>query len=70
MSTLAFKIQGDTIELAQLLKACGLTETGGHAKQVIQNGEVQVNGLVETRRGCKIRAGQTVSFGGSTIQLT
>ena len=70
MDTVEFKIQGEFIELAQLLKACGLAETGGHAKQVIQNGEVQVNGLIETRRSCKIRPGQTVRFGGNTVKLT
>lgn len=65
-----FKIQGETIELAQLLKATGIVETGGHAKQIIQSGEVKVDGNVETRRGCKLRPGQTVTFKSDKIQLT
>lgn len=70
METITFKIQGQFIELAQLLKVCGLCETGGHAKLIIKSGEVQVDGQVELRRGCKIRPGQTVRYADSLIALT
>ena len=49
------KIDTEYIKLDQLLKFSGLADTGGIAKEVIQNGEVFVNGEVETRRGKKIR---------------
>lgn len=45
------KIDTEYIKLDQLLKFSGLADTGGIAKEVIQNGEVLVNGEVETRRG-------------------
>ena len=69
MDSIEFKIQGDTIELAQLIKACGLAGTGGYAKLAIQNGEVLVNGIPELRRSCKLRPGQTVTFGENMITL-
>lgn len=57
------------IELAQALKWANLVESGGHAKLVIQNGEVLLNGEVETRRGRKLRGGDTVMFNGQQIQI-
>ena len=52
------------IRLDQLLKRLDIAQTGGHAKAMIQSGEVVVNGEVETRRGRKIREGDTVEAGG------
>jgi len=70
METIEFKIQGEFIELAQLLKVCGLCQTGGHAKLIIKSGEVQVDGQTELRRGRKIRPGQNVRYAESVITLT
>lgn len=55
------------IKLDQFLKWQGLVETGGHAKQLIQGGEVRVNGEVETRRGRKLRTGDRVELAGQTV---
>lgn len=57
------------IELAQALKLANLVESGGHAKLVIQNGEVQLNGEVETRRGRKLQAGDRIHFNGQDIEI-
>lgn len=51
------------IRLDQLLKLIAAVETGGHAKIVIQDGQVLVNGKVETRRGRKLRQNDVVQFG-------
>ena len=64
-----FELRGDYIELAKLLKAAGLCDTGGMAKGVIDEGLVLVDGAVERRRGCKIRRGQEVSFGGHILRV-
>ena len=64
-----FILRGETIDLHQLLKASGLCGTGGEAKQVIAAGLIKVDGRVETRKACKIRSGQTVSFDGNVIQV-
>ncbi|HUG18678.1 MAG TPA: RNA-binding S4 domain-containing protein [Planctomycetaceae bacterium] len=57
----------DFIRLDQLLKLSGLAQTGGHAKVVIQNGEVRVNGEVETRRRRKLYPGDRVDYGDETV---
>lgn len=56
------KIDSDFIRLDSLLKLCNAVMTGGHAKIVIQEGEVKVNGEICTARGKKIRIGDEVLF--------
>jgi len=54
------------IRLAQFLKLCGAAQTGGHAKLLIQEGKVVVDGDVETRRGRKLLGGERVVVEGTT----
>lgn len=68
MST-EFKIEGEYIELIQLLKATGIASTGGHAKFIVDDGEVVRNGEVETRKRAKLIIGDIIEIGGQTIQL-
>ena len=53
----------EVIRLDQFLKLQGVAATGGQAKVLIQNGEVSVNGHVETRRGRKLHPGDIVTLG-------
>lgn len=55
------------VDLCDLLKLEGWVESGAQAKIVIADGEVRVNGVTETRKRCKIVAGQTVEFAGQRI---
>ena len=55
-------ITTEFIKLQDLLKFANLVETGGEAKELIQGGEVQVNGETCTMRGKKIRPGDVVAF--------
>lgn len=64
-----FQLKGEYIKLGQLLKAAGLVSMGTEAKAVIENGEVQVNGEVELRRGKKIVVGDKVAFDGEEISV-
>jgi len=65
-----FELAGHNyIELHSLLKVTGLCESGGVAKLLIADGLVQVDSAVETRKRCKIRAGQTVDFGDQQITV-
>ena len=65
-----FSLEGrEFIELNNLLKVKGLCESGGMAKAVIAEGLVRVDGNVELRKRCKIRAGQVVEFDGHTITV-
>ena len=56
------KIDTDFIRLDSFLKMCDAVQTGGHAKIVIQEGEVWVNGEVCTQRGKKLRSGDSAEF--------
>jgi ribosome-associated protein len=50
--------------LDQFLKLSSIAETGGHAKVMIQGGEVKVNGETETRRRRKLAPDDVVEVGG------
>jgi len=64
-----FTIDGDYIELMALLKAIGLAETGGHAKFIVDDGEVLRNGEVEFRRRAKLIKGDQLEVSGRKISL-
>jgi ribosome-associated protein len=55
------------IELCQFLKFGGLTGTGGEAKQVISQGLVTLNGVVETQKRKKLLLGDKVAYDGKII---
>ena len=57
----------ETIKLEQFLKLAQVVATGGQAKVLIQDGAVRVNGLVETRRGRKLRPGDRVEVDGEEV---
>ena len=62
-------IQTEFIKLDSLLKFAGMVSTGGEAKELIADGQVQVCGEVCTMRGKKIRPGDTVTLGGVTVSV-
>ena len=64
-----FTLRSEYIELIKLLKVTGLCDTGGMAKNVTDDGLVQVDGRTELRKRCKIRSGQVVSFEGHEIEV-
>ena len=64
------QITTEFIKLEGLLKFAGVMDTGGEAKQVIQAGEVSVNGEICTMRGKKIRPGDVVELGGVRITVS
>ncbi|MTJ55680.1 RNA-binding S4 domain-containing protein [Anabaena sp. UHCC 0253] len=57
------------IKLDQFLKFSGITSTGGQAKLMIIDGEVKVNGIVETRRGRKLVDDDQVTVAGKTLKV-
>ncbi len=69
MPNLAFTLTGDYVELHNLLKITGLADSGGSAKQIVASGAVKVDGEVELRKTCKIRAGQSVLLGDTRIAI-
>lgn len=63
------KLRDEFIKLGQAVKAAGLVESGVEAKLVIQDGQVKVNGNVETQRGKKLFGGDIISFNGEEIKI-
>jgi ribosome-associated protein len=69
MPRLDFTLTGDYIELHQLLKLSGIATSGGEGKALVAQGLVRVDGAPEERKTAKIRAGQTVRIGDTTIAV-
>lgn len=61
MPTIDFELTRDHVELNQLLKLTGVCDSGGAGKALVAEGVVQVDGLPESRKTAKIRAGQVVT---------
>ncbi|MCJ8278374.1 MAG: RNA-binding S4 domain-containing protein [Rivularia sp. ALOHA_DT_140] len=57
------------IKLDQFLKLLGIAQTGGQAKHMIVDGDVKVNGTLETRRGRKLFTGDKVTVGNQTFEV-
>lgn len=62
MPRIRFELEGEFVELNQLLKLVGLCDSGGIGKQIVASGAVSVDGRQELRKTAKIRSGQTVTF--------
>lgn len=62
-------IRDEYIKLGQALKLAGLVGSGVEAKILIEEGNVLVNGETETRRGKKLRDGDTVTLGETTFTV-
>ena len=69
MQKLEFELNGEYVELNQLLKMVGLCDSGGAGKALVAEGVVSVDGQVELRKTAKIRAGTLVSLDGVTISV-
>ena len=63
------EITREPVELYPILKFEGLVTTGGEAKLLIGDGQVTVNGDIETRRRKKIVAGDVIEFRGEKLQV-
>lgn len=64
-----FKLEGDFIQLIQLLKALNLVGSGGEAQMVVSDGLVKYNGEVDYRKRLKVRRGDIVEFNGIKITV-
>lgn len=69
MQQLRFELDRDHVELNQLLKLTGLCDSGGAGKALVASGAVSVDGNLELRKTCKIRAGQVVQAGDTRIDV-
>ncbi len=70
METEKVTIRTEFIKLDSLLKFAGLCDTGGFAKELVQQGKVKVNGEVCTMRGKKIRPGDVIEVDRYRVEVT
>ncbi len=63
------EIAKEPIELYRILKIENMVASGGEAKFVIAEGQVAVNGIVETRKRKKIVSGDVIEFGKEKIRI-
>ena len=69
-NTIPLEITTEFIKLQDAMKYANAVYSGGEAKVLIQEGQVQVNGEVCTMRGKKLRPGDSFSFAGQTYSIT
>ncbi len=62
-------IRERSIRLGQLLKLAGLAESGAHARELVQDGQVLVNGDVDVRRGRQLHRGDLVTVADETVRV-
>ncbi len=62
-------LEGEYIELIKLLKILHISESGGQAKMMVDDGLVKLNGMTEYRKRAKLRAGDSISVLGQTIVI-
>lgn len=69
MPAVDFALDREFVELHHLLKLTGVCDSGGQGKALVASGAVTVDGAVELRKTCKIRAGQVVRVGDVTLRV-
>lgn len=70
MNKMKFNLNGaEYIELIKLLKLLHIAESGGHAKIMVEVGEVKLNGQLEFRKRAKLRVGDVVETAGKRITI-
>jgi ribosome-associated protein len=63
-------VRDDGIRLGQLLKLAGLADSGADARVLLDLGEVEVNGVAESRRGRQLRPGDVVAVGEEQVRVS
>ena len=67
MEPIQFQLNEEHIRVCDMLKLTGIATSGAQGKQMVADGLVKVDGLLESRKTAKIRPGQTVECGGVTV---
>lgn len=64
-----FVLNSEYIELIKLLKVCGIADTGGMAKGMVEDEMVQYNGSIDLRKRLKVRKGDIIKIDQITIKV-
>lgn len=70
MQEITFTVEGEYVELNQLLKLVGVCDSGGAGKIIVASGKVKVDGKQELRKTAKIRPGQKVQLGDVIVKVS
>lgn len=62
-------INTDIIKLDAFLKWAGIVVMGSEAKMYIQDGDIKLNGSIETQRGKKLKRGDIIEFQGQSYKI-
>lgn len=62
-------IRDDSIRLGQFLKLAGMVDSGSEARLLLEDEQVQVNDVIETRRGRHLRSGDKVAVAGDVARV-
>ncbi|HLR97163.1 MAG TPA: RNA-binding S4 domain-containing protein [Jiangellaceae bacterium] len=62
-------IRDDMVRLGQLLQLVGLAESGSHARVLLAEEDIRVNGAPETRRGAQLHRGDVVEAMGEAFTV-
>jgi ribosome-associated protein len=62
-------IRGDMIRLGQLLKLADIVDSGGEARDLLENEDVRVNGERETRRGRQLHPGDVIALTDAVLEI-
>ncbi len=65
----AVTIRDDSIRLGQFLKLAGMVDSGSEAKLLLEDGQVRVNDVIETRRGRRLRIGDEIAVPGDVAMV-
>ena len=69
MAIQTFELRNEYIALCDLIKNLGISHSGGAAKLMVAEGLVEVDGVLESRKTAKIRAGMVVKVMGEEIHV-
>jgi len=64
-----FTLEGEYIQLIQLMKVLNWVEHGGMAQRMVEEGLVKYNGVVDLRKRLKVRQGDIVEFEGNSVKI-
>ena len=64
-----YKLRTEYIQLIQLLKTLGISETGGQAKMIVDDDLVKLNGSIEHRKRAKLKKGDIIEVFNITIEI-
>lgn len=67
---MVYNLKGaEYIELIKMLKLLRIAESGGQAKMMVEDAEVKLNGVTESRKRAKLRSGDMVQIFGKSIKI-